>query len=389
MPISSADWAEVGRGIAYPFGKLANVTGNIANFVGSTLAGQPYNPSGQSASNRPRIGSLPPDARQIMQYPEGVSTGLGGGNAGAYIPPTRGQAPAAGAGPAGVSPNTIVQSSDDTYNQLLSQYGAEGVSKLANMSALPTNFSPTAGAKPASLSQYYAAQTMQGNAGLGEIVNKMGYSGDMAKWAKANPALAQRAYANKFGTAPGGGEGMYNPQMQAHGDVPSMAELWKGIGGGAPTTGPSQDAIKAAMARGINQPGSGGFYAPFGSPNPTEPTTGPSQDAIKAAMARGINQPGSGGFYAPSGSPNPTAGFDQSANPAAASLQQQMDTAKQANSGTEATTTLQKTNDFLRDLNLGNLNFGSYNFPSFDYGTTTKNMVNNRNDYSSYFGGPQ
>lgn len=266
--------------------------------------------------------------QKLLGLPAGYQPGASAAPSRGQAPvaPTRGQAPAAGAGSAGVNPNTIVQSSDDTYNQLLSQYGAEGVSKLANMSALPTNFSPTAGAKPASLSQYYAAQTMQGNAGLGEIVNKMGYSGDMAKWAKANPALAQRAYANKFGTAPGGGEGMYNPQMQAHGDVPSMAELWQGIGGGAPTTGPSQDAIKAAMARGINQPGSGGFYAP-------------------------------------SGSPNPTAGFDQSANPAAASLQQQMDTAKQANIGTEATTTLQKTNDFLRGLNLGNLNPGSYNFP--------------------------
>jgi len=267
-----------------------------------------------------------PSDRLIRSGDANLGADPGAAFAAARIQPKAPVVPAAGPHPASLSPNTIVQSSDDTYNQLLSQYGAEGVSKLANMSALPTNFSPTAGAKPASLSQYYAAQAMQGRAGLGEIVDKMGYSGDMAKWAKANPALAQRAYANKFGTAPGGGEGMYNPQMQAHGDVPSMEELWKGVGGGAPTTGPSPDAIKAAMARGINQPGSGGFYAPPGSPNPT-------------------------------------AGFDQSANPAAASLQQQMDTAKQANSGTEATTTLQKTNDFLRGLNLGNLNPGSYNFP--------------------------
>jgi hypothetical protein len=31
---------------------------------------------------RPSIGSLPPSARKVTQYPQGVSTGVGGGNAG-------------------------------------------------------------------------------------------------------------------------------------------------------------------------------------------------------------------------------------------------------------------------------------------------------------------
>jgi hypothetical protein len=34
-----------------------------------------------------RIGNLPPSARQVMQYPAGVPTGIGGGNAGASTNP--------------------------------------------------------------------------------------------------------------------------------------------------------------------------------------------------------------------------------------------------------------------------------------------------------------
>ena len=43
-------------------------------------------PSGTSLeSSKARVGNLPTSARQIMQYPDGVSTGLGGGNAGASV----------------------------------------------------------------------------------------------------------------------------------------------------------------------------------------------------------------------------------------------------------------------------------------------------------------
>jgi hypothetical protein len=38
---------------------------------------------------RPQIGSLPTSARQVTQYPQGVSTGVGGGNAGASRPTPR------------------------------------------------------------------------------------------------------------------------------------------------------------------------------------------------------------------------------------------------------------------------------------------------------------
>jgi hypothetical protein len=212
-------------------------------------------------------------------------------------PASRGRVSTAGAGPNGPNPNAIVQGQDgigEEYRQRLAAYNNQAT--LARQAL--QGYDPSKGPLPG------AAQEAQ-DQGM-EIWRGL-YGG------------------TKMGRE-GGAIGTYNPLMQAHGDVPSMEELWKGIGGGAPTTGPSQDAIKAAMARGINQPGSGGFYAPPGSPNPT-------------------------------------AGFDQSANPAAASIQQQIDTAKQAHSGTEATTTLQRTNDFLQGLKLGNLNPGTYNFP--------------------------
>lgn len=44
----------------------------------------------RQVTTRPQIGSLPPSARQVAQYPQGVRTGVGGGNAGASVqPPAR------------------------------------------------------------------------------------------------------------------------------------------------------------------------------------------------------------------------------------------------------------------------------------------------------------
>jgi len=54
-------------------------------------------------STKPQIGSLPPNARQVTQYPQGVSTGVGGGNAGASTGSNR-PAPVARPLPAG-APN--------------------------------------------------------------------------------------------------------------------------------------------------------------------------------------------------------------------------------------------------------------------------------------------
>jgi hypothetical protein len=50
---------------------------------------------------RPKMGSLPPSARQVTQYPQGVSTGVGGGNSGASTSATPARpAPAPAARPA-------------------------------------------------------------------------------------------------------------------------------------------------------------------------------------------------------------------------------------------------------------------------------------------------
>jgi hypothetical protein len=113
--------------------------------------------------------------------------------------------------------------------------------------------------------------------------------------------------------------------MQARNDVPSMEELWKGVGGGAPTAGPSNDAIRAAMA--------------------------------------------SGQYYAPSGGPSPVSGFDTSFNPAAEAQEQQFRTASQAGQGTENSTALQRAGDFLKNMKIVGLNPGSYNLPATDYNT--------------------
>jgi hypothetical protein len=96
------------------------------------------------------------------------------------------------------SPNTITQAADDTYKQLLSQYGGQaGVSQLAGQTSLPTGFTPEGGKQAASLKDYYAAQQAVGAKNIGDIISSMGYTGPMAEWAKANPMLAQREFAKQ------------------------------------------------------------------------------------------------------------------------------------------------------------------------------------------------
>jgi len=309
----------LGRGFTRFFGPPANPKG-VSDYHPTT--GALYR---ARAGSGPNFGNLPASARQIMQYPEGVPTGLGGGNAGAYIPtirgqapaaPTRGQAPVAGAGPAGVSPNTIVQGQDgipDEYRQRLNAYNNQAT--LARQAL--QGYDPSKGPIP----------------GAAQEARDQGM--DIWKDFYAGSKMAQ----------PGGAVGTFNPLMQARGDVPSMEELWKGVGGGAPTAGPSNDAIRAAMA--------------------------------------------SGQYYAPSGGPSPVSGFDTSFNPAAEAQEQQFKTAEQAGVGTESSTALQRAGDFLQNMKLTGLNWGSYNFPGRDYAAMQKNMVNNRNDYAVYFGGPE
>ena len=110
------------------------------------------------------------------------------------------------------SPNTTFQHADEEYKTLLSQYGgAPGISQLAGMASLPTGFTPTGANRAASLKDYYAAQNLQGNANMGTIIQDMGYTGDMAKWAKLHPALAQQQYAKKQAAASYGGYGTGQP----------------------------------------------------------------------------------------------------------------------------------------------------------------------------------
>ena len=84
---------------------------------------------------------------------------------------------------------------------------------------------------------------------------------------------------------PGGAVGTFNPLMQGRGDVPSMEELWKGMGGGAPTSGPDDEAIKAAMAKGQYH-AAAGSPKPFGQPVNTLPAPPQEQsNAVSGAFA--------------------------------------------------------------------------------------------------------
>ena len=134
---------------------------------------------------------------------------------GPYLPDRLQRAPQAPVLPAAItSPNTTYQAADEEYRNLLAQYGgAPGISQLAGMTSLPTGFTPTGASKQATLKDYYAAQALQGNANLGTITSALtqGMQGaeatNMAAWAKANPGLAQQAYAKQMGAGQASGPG--------------------------------------------------------------------------------------------------------------------------------------------------------------------------------------
>jgi len=136
------------------------------------------------------------------------------------------------------SPNTTFQRADEEYKTLLSQYGGtSGVQQLAGMQSLPTGFTPTGGKQAAGLEDYYAAQQAVGAKNIGEITGALAASdpryqkgGTLEQWAKANPMLAMREFNKKFPA-------------------------------GAPTQGPSDESIRAAM-------GGGTYFPSEGSPSP-------------------------------------------------------------------------------------------------------------------------
>jgi hypothetical protein len=69
--------------------------GTRQNLRGGGSRPDPRAAARPSSSPKPQIASLPSSARQVTQYPQGVSTGVGGGNAGASRPPTPASRPAA------------------------------------------------------------------------------------------------------------------------------------------------------------------------------------------------------------------------------------------------------------------------------------------------------
>lgn len=133
------------------------------------------------------------------------------------------------------SPNTITQAADDTYKQLLSQYGGQaGVSQLAGQTSLPTGFTPEGGKQTASLKDYYAAQQAVGSKNIGDIISSMGYTGPMAEWAKANPMLAQREFAKQRAS---GGRTSEDVTDQAMQEAAAKGQYF------APPGGPTPDPV--------------------------------------------------------------------------------------------------------------------------------------------------
>ena len=101
----------------------------------------------------------------------------------------------------------------------------------------------------AGLPEYYANQAKVGTGAMPEIIEMMGYTGDMKTWAENNPALALREYNKKFG----------GPAEYAG-------------------TGPSDEEIKAAME-------AGQFFPSKGSPNPLG-ETGMARESNTAQTAQ-------------------------------------------------------------------------------------------------------
>ena len=196
-PFSRQAWKAVENAPSQFLGQL----GQLGGYLGSPQAAKDY--TGLLQGRLPAIGR-PAAAQFGPPVPTNLTDRSGGGT-----PPPAPVLPS----PA-TSPNTTYQAADEEYRNLLAQYGgAPGISQLAGMTSLPTGFTPIGASKQASLKDYYAAQALQGNANLGTITSALtqGMQGaeasNMAAWAKANPGLAQQAYAKMSagqGAAPGG-----------------------------------------------------------------------------------------------------------------------------------------------------------------------------------------
>jgi hypothetical protein len=134
-----------------------------SRFARPMNAGTPQRTGRATAVSRPQIGSLPSSARQVTQYPQGVSTGVGGGNAAAsrQTPAARPAAsvakPATSAARPAARPATT--SSNVPTSARTSYAGATGVKPVGT--PLPTNaVQPVAGA-PAQPMSRMAQQTAE------------------------------------------------------------------------------------------------------------------------------------------------------------------------------------------------------------------------------------
>ena len=138
-----------------------------------------------SAVSKPQIGSLPSTARQVTQYPQGTSTGVGGGNAAASRPAPR---PAAAAPrPAAAAPKPA----------------ATPAAKPAPTAATPTS-------KPAPTASTPAAPAAKP---ANSLMSNMPKAPSMAAPA-GGPTLSARAQALKAGGPKGGGrERMLNQDL--------------------------------------------------------------------------------------------------------------------------------------------------------------------------------
>ena len=217
---------------------LSNPLGLINQFEAARKSGfgigRPANagqigPSTSLLTQGDPTGRYAPVSMQTSDY--NAWRGGGGAPPAPILPPAGSRTPI-------TSPNTTFQNADEEYKTLLSQYGGtSGVQQLAGMQSLPTGFTPTGGKQAAGLEDYYAAQRAVGAKNIGEITGALAASdpryqkgGTLERWAIANPDLAMREFNKKFPA-------------------------------GAPTQGPSDEAIRAAM-------GGGTYFPSEGSPSP-------------------------------------------------------------------------------------------------------------------------
>ena len=241
-PFSRQAWKAVENAPGQFLGQL----GQLGGYLGSPQAAKDY--TGLLQGRLPAIGR-PAAAQFGPPVPTNLTDRSGGGT-----PPPAPVLPS----PA-TSPNTTYQAADEEYRNLLAQYGgAPGISQLAGMTSLPTGFTPTGASKQASLKDYYAAQALQGNANLGTITSALTQNmpadkaANMAAWAKANPGLAQQAYAKQMSAGQAAGPGgrdigsfigdvsKYADQGQASSDEVAFGTIANPV---APTTAWNQGAM--------------------------------------------------------------------------------------------------------------------------------------------------